>query len=214
MYVREVKGQKLTLQVSGKLWMRSLVMRDLETGSEWAHLLGQAMAGPMKGTRLKPLVTDMVTWGSWKQQHPTTTVLKMDRTHRRYNRDFYRQADRFVFGFHVQDQHFALPLPVMQERPVLNLTANGRPLVATYDASGTAIHLFDATVNDRVLDFEPTGPQQMRDRETSSTWNSLNGTCVAGPLQNAQLVQQVGIMSFRKAWQNFHPDSKEIRSQR
>ncbi|MCP4508275.1 MAG: DUF3179 domain-containing protein, partial [Fuerstiella sp.] len=35
MYVREVDDRRLTLQVSGKLWMRSLVMSDVETKTEW-----------------------------------------------------------------------------------------------------------------------------------------------------------------------------------
>ena len=45
MYAREAKGQTLTFQVSGMLWKRSLVMRDIETGSLWSHLLGVEKLG-------------------------------------------------------------------------------------------------------------------------------------------------------------------------
>ena len=50
MYARTVEERELTLQVSGMLWQRSLVMRDLETGTLWSHLMGKAMEGELKGT--------------------------------------------------------------------------------------------------------------------------------------------------------------------
>ena len=52
-YASEVGGKKLTFQVSGKLWNRSLVMRDLETGSLWSHILGECMEGELMGKKLE-----------------------------------------------------------------------------------------------------------------------------------------------------------------
>ncbi len=81
MYVREHSGsgkdeqaETLTLAVSGKLWNRSLVMVDTETESLWSHLLGKAMEGELKGTVLETLPATMVSWQSWKADHPATTV--------------------------------------------------------------------------------------------------------------------------------------------
>ena len=36
------------------------------------------------------------------------------------------------------------------------------------------------------------------------------GESVEGPLKGTRLEQRVGIMSFRKAWMNFHPDSRDV----
>ena len=96
MYVREVDGQELTLRVSGKLWMRSLVMSDVETKTEWSHLLGRGMKGQLKGKQLKAIVADMVTWSAWREEFPDTTVLDMRNTSRNYTRDFYRNGKEFV----------------------------------------------------------------------------------------------------------------------
>ncbi|MCP4507451.1 MAG: DUF3179 domain-containing protein, partial [Fuerstiella sp.] len=52
--------------------------------------------------------------------------------------------------------------------------------------------------------------QIMTDRQTASRWQKLNGNCIEGELQGQVLKQRVGIMSFRKAWQNFHPDSQNV----
>ena len=210
MYVREVDDQTLTLQVSGKLWMRSLVMSDAETKSEWAHLLGEAKAGPLKGKTLKPLITDMVTWAVWKEQHPDTTVLNMSRTSKNYSRQFYRDPSRFVFGFNVGAKHFALPMEQMREHPVHHFEAEDTRLLATFDSDGAATHLFEPTVDGKPLDFEAVNKLIMKDRQTGSRWELLNGQCISGKLKGKMLTQRVGIMSFRTAWQNFHPESKDI----
>ena len=52
MYVRQVNDLTLTFRVSGKLWNRSLIMSDVETRTEWSHLLGRAMAGKLKLPRV------------------------------------------------------------------------------------------------------------------------------------------------------------------
>lgn len=212
MYVSEVDGQAFTFQVSGKLWMRSLVMRDIETGSEWAHLLGKAMAGPMKGARLKPIITDMVTWSVWKKQHPDTTVLQLKATSKNYTSQFYdRDPGRFVFGFEVNGITRALPMAELIKRPVHQFKVGSVNLVAAFDGSGTVTHLFDRKVDERVLDFEFDSGLFMTDKQTNSRWDMLSGECTSGELKGRLLKQRVGIMSFRKAWQNFHPESQDVK---
>ncbi|MBI2478654.1 MAG: DUF3179 domain-containing protein, partial [Planctomycetia bacterium] len=142
MYVRKVDDQILTLQVSGKLWMRSLVMSDVETGTEWSHLLGQGMAGPLKGKTLTPLITDMVTWDVWKREHPTTTALNMSRTSKDYSREVYRVPARFVFGFEEGGKAWSLPMEQLLKQPVHQFEIGEASLLATFDTSGTVVHLF------------------------------------------------------------------------
>ena len=48
-------GKDVTLRVSGMLWKHNLVMQDLETRSLWSHMLGECMAGELKGARLTML---------------------------------------------------------------------------------------------------------------------------------------------------------------
>ena len=210
MYVREVDGKKLTLQVSGKLWMRSLVMNDVETGTEWAHLLGKAMAGPLKGKKLKPIVSDMVTWSVWKEQHPKTTALHMPRSSKNYSRDFYRDPTRFVFGFQADGKSLALPMASLIEKSVHHFQVGDTRLLVTYDKAGTVTHLFEPAVDGRTLDFKQVDERLMKDAQTGSRWEILNGVCVKGELKRKVLKQRVGIMSFRRAWQNFHPDSMDV----
>lgn len=210
MYVRQVDDQKLTLQVSGKLWMRSLVMRDTETKTEWAHLPGRGMAGPLKDRKLKPLITDMVTWKAWRDAYPETTVLNMPPVTSQFTRSYYRAPQKFVFGFEVDGQSWALPMPRMQQHPVHNFTIGQRALVAAFDRDGAGTHLYEAKVHDRILTFAPQDDVTMTDQQTGSTWSVRDGRCLSGALRGEALVPRVGIMSFRLAWKNFHPDSQDV----
>lgn len=74
-YDRRVKGKTLTLLVSGKLWRNSLVMQDVETGSLWSHVSGEALDGPLKGETLTVLPAVQTTWDRWIGEHPETLVL-------------------------------------------------------------------------------------------------------------------------------------------
>jgi hypothetical protein len=49
------------------------MMRDVQTGSSW-DLTGRAVAGPLAGTRLRPLRFLNTYWFAWVAFHPTTAV--------------------------------------------------------------------------------------------------------------------------------------------
>ncbi len=195
--------------------MRSLVMSDVETGSEWAHLLGRAMAGPLKGKKLTPLVTDMMTWQSWKQKHPQTTAMQLSRTSKNFNRSFYnRDPERFVAGFSLRDHDFAIAMTDLQQVKVHQFEAAGVPLLATYTSGATGIQLFEPNLKRRQLTFKAVDNGQMKDAETNSIWSRLSGECLSGELKGNRLRPRVVIMSFKTAWNNFHPESTQIRINR
>jgi hypothetical protein len=210
-YVHQVDEQVLTFQVSGKLWMRSLVMRDVETKSEWSHLLGRAMAGELKGKTLKPLITDMVTWDAWKRDSPDTTVLDMPNTSQHYTSEFYRDPSKFVFGFDLGGDAWAIEMNKLIERPVHSFRNGDRSLLATFDKQGVATRLFESDVDGQSLDFVQLDDQVMQDTQTKSRWKISTGAAIDGPLAGKRLKQRVGIMSFRRAWDKFFPDSTNVK---
>jgi hypothetical protein len=210
-YVRQIDDQILTLRVSGKLWMRSLIMSDVETNTEWSHLLGRGMKGELKGRVLDPVVTDMVTWAAWREDFPETTVLDMPNTSQNYTRDFYRDSSRFVFGFRASGKTWALPMAELIRKPVHSFHIGDLSLLAALDKLGMVTHLFEATVGDQDLEFVQLDDETMQDKQTQSRWSIRRGKAIAGPLSGTELKQRVGIMSFRKAWQNFHPKSVDVR---
>ncbi len=210
-YTRKVGKRTLNLAVSGMLWNRSLVMIDEETRSLWSHLLGEAMQGPLKGTKLQAVPAEMVTWESWRREHPKTTVLNLSRSARNYVKQFYRQPQDFVFGWIENGQPYAAGFDMLIKNPVLNLKLAKSTMVVTFDKDSTAAHLFSSVLDGRTLQFVPDKQGRMRDTQTTTIWSSNTGVAVEGPLKGKRLKQLVGIVSYARTWKGFHPDSKSVR---
>lgn len=182
MYVRTINNQDLNFCVSGKLWNRSLVMLDVETESLWSHILGECMEGKLKGTELKTLPADMLTWSAWKAEHPKTTVLNMRRTNRNYTKDFYRDLEKHVLGFTGKYGMQHVSFASLNQQPVANIDAKGEPLLALFDKQSTSARLFNRKVGDQTLTFKLGEQGDVVDTQTSSTWNR-SGVAIAGTLR-------------------------------
>ncbi len=78
MYSRELDGKTYTFGVSGKLWRDALLMYDHQTRSLWSHITGEAIQGPLKGKKLKPLTSiPQIEWQTWMKNYPNTKVLSV-----------------------------------------------------------------------------------------------------------------------------------------
>ena len=67
-FKRAVNGQALTFETErGNL-------KDVETGSVWSPATGQAVAGPLAGTRLSPLPSITLFWFAWADYNPNTFI--------------------------------------------------------------------------------------------------------------------------------------------
>jgi len=74
-FSRKLPDQTLTftkLRREGK----DLVMDDVETGSTWRALSGEAIRGRLAGTRLEPLPSTTGFWFAWKGFYPGTLIWK------------------------------------------------------------------------------------------------------------------------------------------
>lgn len=89
-----IGGERLEFGVSGKLWQSNLLMYnrtgDPDTESLWSQVLGEAVLGPMTGTKLEIIPSDTVLYGDWKTKYPDTLVLSRNTgTTRLYGTDPY-----------------------------------------------------------------------------------------------------------------------------
>ena len=206
MYARKVKGRTLTFGVSGKLWSNSLVMIDHETGSFWSHMLGEAMKGPLVGTKLEAIPSVMTTWKAWKSDHPETTVLSMPRTHVRYVRESLRRDDGLVIGLAKNGQSRTWDLSLLVDHPVVNDAFLKDPVLVLFDQKSFTATIYDRKLDDRILSFH-LKDGKLRDRETKSEWNPRTGVAITGPMKDKPLKLRPGIISDAAAWAQFHPDN-------
>ena len=208
MYAATVRDRPLTFQVSGMLWNRSLVMRDRETGSLWSHILGESMRGELMGEKLKIIPCVVTNWLSWKADHPETTVLALDRTARQFRTEFQQKPGAFVLGLAVLGKTQAYPFDILKQHPVLSDTFADLPVLITFDEKSTAARMFKRTLGDQTLEFLVATDGSLTDKKTNSTWNPATGRCTDGKLKDSELTPVPAIISFRKAWNTFHPDSE------
>ena len=77
LFERAVGDQILDFATSGLLFNSNKVMVDAQTSTLWQQLTGTALAGPLAGTKLEPLLLTTTTWEDWLAEHPETEVLDL-----------------------------------------------------------------------------------------------------------------------------------------
>src|ERR1700683_191075 len=73
--MRDVDGRRLTFHLAG-INNQNFLMRDEETGSYWQQISGLAISGPLQGRQLTLVLSDELTFVTWKAEEPQGTVLK------------------------------------------------------------------------------------------------------------------------------------------
>ena len=220
---RHVDGAVVEFGVSGKLLMNVLVMYDRETDSLWSQILGEAIDGSRKGTKLEVVDSLQTTWGTWRQLHPATLVLESDIRSDSYA-GYYQNNDSGVHGNFVDDDRLpdktivvgavvgssprAYPLALGAEFSVINDVLEDVPLLAVFAPDGLTGLLYDRRIDGRALTFIDAGPQaalEIIDQETESRWNRLTGEATAGPLRGSILQRVPATTSFWFGWRDFFP---------
>ncbi len=181
-------------------------MYDPETYTYWSHLLGQAMMGPMEETRLEQLPSVMTDWGAWKRRHPDTSVLWLPRTSREYRRDFYRSPDQFVLGIAEFAPPHAWRLDDLLRKPIVNDQYVDTPVVIAFDLESMTARMFERQFRGQTLNFERDA-RGFIDRESRSLWDRVTGQCIAGYHKGQRLRVLPAIVSYRRSWMVFHPDT-------
>ena len=117
---------RLVLRTSGLLSRSNKVMYDLNTHSIFDTFLGRAVTGPLleKGIELKQASVVTTDWGTWKREHPETTVL-LERYALGRNPDFRNGRDKNGPIFPVGAVDPRLPV---QEDVIGIITSSGTPV--------------------------------------------------------------------------------------
>ena len=220
-----IEGNEYTFGVSGKLIRNVLVMYDRETDSLWSQLLGEAVAGPLQGTKLDFLPSWHTTWEDWKKTYPDTLALRkgysgnLDVYNGYYNSndagvlgevvsDGRLYVKEFVIGVENNGEAVAYPFSVLNEEAIVNDTVGGKPVLVVFDTDAASGIVYDRNINGQVLTFIPDeGLRRIKDQETGSTWDGKSGLAVDGPLAGKSLERVKSTRSFWFGWKDFYPDT-------
>jgi hypothetical protein len=119
-----IGGRLLDFGTSGKLYHSNLVMYDRQTNSLWPQALGRAVVGPLTGTTLQLVATQILSWEDWKVAYPDGLVLS-ERTGfaRQYGTNPYAGYDTSGFPFLYDGTNVDGRLPPLAR--VLGVVTNG-----------------------------------------------------------------------------------------
>jgi hypothetical protein len=224
-YSREINDQEFTFGVSGKLIRNVLVMYDRQTNSLWSQLLGEAVDGPMEGTKLEYLASWQTTWEDWKYQHPNSLALRKGRYgdydpyESYYNSgvagvvgetftDDRLYTKEFVIGVENNEDAVAFPFSVLNDQPVVNANVGDTNILVVFNSeTGTGV-VFDRTVDDLTLTFSIESDLTLIDQETGSRWDGMSGASIDGPLIGENLTRIKSTASFWFGWKDWFPNTK------
>ena len=225
MYSRLIDGAEYTFGVSGKLIMNVLVMYDRQTDSLWSQLIGEAVDGPLKGTKLEFVPSWQTTWSDWKAQYPDTLALdkgfggSRDPYTSYYNSsssgvigqstiDDRLYAKEFVIGLEQDGEAVAYPFGVLNEIPVVNDQVGDQQVLVVFNAdTGTGV-VFDRQVDGQALTFSLAEGRTLTDAETGTLWDGLTGLALEGPLAGETLTRLKSTASFWFGWKDWYPDTR------
>lgn len=227
MYSREIDGRVYTFGVSGKLIMNVLVMFDRETESLWSQLLGEAVEGDLKGTKLEFLPSWLMPWDEWKTRYPQTLALVKGYEGNRdpYNgyyesqqagvlgeacSDARLETKQFVTGVSLGSQAVAYPWSVLSLEPVVNDQIEDTPVLIVFAADIATGAAFRRTLEGQTLTFSLSDPAtlMLTDAETGSRWAGLTGKALDGPLAGEQLAPVKSTASFWFGWKDWYPETR------
>ncbi len=205
-------------------------MRDDETGSWWQQVTGEAIYGPLKGQRLRPVVHDELTFALWKRETPSGRVLRPDNAVLAAGKyapadwearmqnvkvttsrlvDTALSARTLVVGVKVNGAARAYPLEALQKQsPVLD-DLGGVPIMLVMAEDGKSVRAFERVVNGRKLEFfaRPQSAElRLVDAETGSEWN-FSGKAIRGTLSGQQLRKLAVLNDYWFDWQTYNPTS-------
>jgi hypothetical protein len=188
------------------------MFEDRTTGSWWRQANGEAVAGPLKGTKLPELPTVQVTLKQWLALYPESRIMQADPAFRdEYAKDYaYERGTKrggltgtdtlpwqeksWVVGIEQNGAATAYDWRALRAQQVINDVVGGVPIVLALGPDRTSFFAFR----------RPSAAVMLTARGDSLVGDgqayAYNGRGPAGTLTQINASQE-----FWHSWQTFHP---------
>ena len=207
------------------------MFEDSRTRSWWRQATGEAVAGPLKGTRLEEVPSEQASWGTWLVAHPDSDVLEPDPAFAdRYERlpafeqgtnesaltgrDDTSWAEKsWIVGVLAGDGARAFDWNELVESRAIADRVGEVPVALLLAADGVTFRAFDARWPGGIASLEPTDdPRRFVDAATGTTFSDA-GVALDGEHAGARLQALPAYQEFWHSWRTFHPGTS-VRKER
>jgi hypothetical protein len=194
------------------------MFEDATTGSWWRQVNGEAIAGPLRGTRLREIPSEQMSLAAWMELYPEARVLQADSTFskqlkgmRNYDegkggaltgRDSLSWKEKsWVVGVQIATQARAYDWNDLVRLRVINDTLARVPVVVVLADDSTSFHVYRRDLHQFEYD---TDLQVLVDAGTRSVWG-WDGTSKTGALAGQRLPLIQSYQEFWHSWRTFRP---------
>ncbi|MDP4147893.1 MAG: DUF3179 domain-containing (seleno)protein [Bacteroidota bacterium] len=196
------------------------MFEDSATKSWWQQATGEAITGPLKGTRLSEIPSAQMRLGDWLALHPDNLTLQPDPNYRaRY--DSLRGYDEgnidgslerkdsgswkfksWVIGVSLHGRSKAYDWnQLVRERAILDTLGRDR-LLLTIGPDDRSFYVFSLPDS---LNVQYDGTRQrLAVQGHAGSWG-LDGECLDGPQKGQRLTGVQASQEFWHSWRTFHP---------
>jgi hypothetical protein len=190
-----------TFGVSGKLVNSNLIMYDRATDSQWPQVLGKAISGSARGTKLQEFPIVWTTWEKWKKKHPDTKVLSQSTG---FVRNYGKGADPYGSYLGKDKGYYSserlLFRPIVEDKQLHPKAV----VVGVRDGVGNAA----AILKDR-LRKENKVEVKLGDRTAVVTYDPGLDFHSAAIKETGEWINAFDAMWF--AWKGFYPNTQLLR---
>jgi hypothetical protein len=226
-WTRDLAGLRLTFHLAG-INNQNFLMRDDQTGSYWQQISGLAIAGPLRGRQLTLVLSDELTFATWKSEEPRGTVLNdvpqyvAGYARRDWDVRMKRAPTVIDFpehGLKARDlmlgiQAFGASRAFLYDQVIREKLVKDRvgrePVLLVVGPDGESVRAFrdripgvDGPPDFYRMDGNPAGAPLM-DAATGSQWN-FQGCAVSGPAKGACLERIAMLKDYWFDWRNYNP---------
>ncbi|MEP7238805.1 MAG: DUF3179 domain-containing (seleno)protein, partial [Ferruginibacter sp.] len=206
------------------------MFEDATTKSWWRQATGIAVAGPLKGTALKEIVSAQMSLAAWIRKYPNTTILQPDTffaTQYKGLEGFDEgtinsglekrdsaswQFKSWIIGVEKNGHAKAYDWNELVKQRIINDTFQNTALVLVLENDNRSFHVWNRQVSDKLLQFSwDAASQSLKDGATNSVWN-MYGECVEGVLKGNRLSAIQAYQEFWHSWQSFHPETTKYKN--
>ena len=181
MYERKIGEQTLTL--GNDRWKRdeSLVLYDVETGTQWIQASGKAFRGALAHHELKVVPVELTRFAAFKANHPEASVLTGARTSaprgriQLLNRDHL--AELLLVG-RVRAEARAYPLAELDRLGLIEDSIDATPVAVVFAREPDVMRIYRREVAGVSLELElvrRAGAVVLRERGGQREWDAATG---------------------------------------
>src|ERR1700739_4003897 len=204
-------------------------MRDMETGTWWQQITGQAIYGPLRGASLELVPSDELSFGEWKSEMSNGRVLaEVPKYKKKYESNWEPEVAKLpvvisfpgtelksrdlVVGLKIENASRAYPWEtLLKQSPVID-RVHGEPLLIVVAPDHKSFRVFLSRIDGRDAEFFLEGDEasskawSLVDSTTASEWN-FQGCAISGPSQGKCLEHVPALKDYWFDWRNYHPDT-------